>query len=374
MLTCHQTPRKLFLVFLLMQMTTKSPDLSYLNIGLSTPLTDYYSFLPKKIPLPTFYTAEEREMLVGTSLSDALDQKLSSLELEFKALRERTEPLEWAHKAWWHEEVGRLTFEDWLLVDAVYRSRALELPRDVGDAMVPVLDMANHASDGQCNARFELDGNGNVLLLVRDGKSVKEGEEITIMYGCGGACEMMFSYGFIEQGAVSARELFLGLEIPHDDPLRLPKYHYAKEAPGVRIFTDNTGRIRWDSDFIWWACINEEDGLDFDLLQTVDGDRQLQALWRGSTIHASDLKATLFADPRKDLFELRAVVMIQERVEKQGEELSSGLTDLAAQIHKRYESYQTIARLRELELELLTASYTTLDDQVCNSKEPAHSV
>ena len=61
----------------------------------------------------------------------------------------------------------------------MYRSRALEFP-GIGDAMVPCIDMANHASGDATVALYETDEHGNGLLLLREGKELHKGEEITI--------------------------------------------------------------------------------------------------------------------------------------------------------------------------------------------------
>ena len=233
------------------------------GFGVHGPFTDYVKFLPKEIPgFPTFYTPDERDLLFGTSLSAALDQKLTSLEREFDALRDASRNIQWCQKAWWDDLAGKLEFHDWKLADALYRSRALDLPRGAGVGMVPVVDMANHASDDRYNARFEVDHDQEqVLLVVRDDRSITQGDEVTIMYGVGGACEMIFSYGFLEEHASSAREVFLGLSFPSDDPLKMAKIRFAEEAPGVRLYVDEADHIQWESTYIWWACVNHEDGL-----------------------------------------------------------------------------------------------------------------
>ena len=71
------------MIFLLLQITHSSPDLDGNNLGVANPLTDYVAFLPEDFSLPTFYSEEERELLQGTSLADAVEQKLRSLENEF---------------------------------------------------------------------------------------------------------------------------------------------------------------------------------------------------------------------------------------------------------------------------------------------------
>jgi hypothetical protein len=77
----------------------------------------------------------------------------------------------------------KVTFDDWMRVDAMYRSRALEFP-GVGDAMVPCIDMANHASGDATEALYETDDDGDALLLLREGKNIAPGGEVTITYIC----------------------------------------------------------------------------------------------------------------------------------------------------------------------------------------------
>ncbi|RMD44595.1 hypothetical protein DV735_g494, partial [Chaetothyriales sp. CBS 134920] len=315
-----QTPRLLIMIFLIYQMTIAGSEEARQAPSAPGPLTDYVKFLPKEIILPTFYSEQERELLIGTSLEGALEQKLASLEKEFTHLRAATESISWCRKLWWDGESADLQFEDWKLVDALYRSRALELPKGLGDSMAPVVDMANHSY--AYNARFEVDSNGDANLVVRDGVTISAGEEITIIYGCGGACEMLFSYGFMDASATSARELFLDLVMPEDDPLRTAKIQYAAVAPGVRLFEDQNGQVGWESDFVWWACVNEEDGLEFKVLQAYDRQPELKAFWKGRPFEAEELHTILMADSLRDIFVLRATVLVLQRVEDQGTKLA----------------------------------------------------
>jgi hypothetical protein len=186
--------------------------------GVSSPFTEYVKYLPMEL-LPTFWSPTECELLTGTTLAPALTAKLSSLHREFEQLQNATSNLPWCAEQWWDEVDGIIEFDDWLQVDAFYRSRALEYP-GVGDCMVPCIDMANHSSGSGTAAIYEVDDQGNAVLLLRDGKDIEQDDEITITYGDDkGACEMLFSYGFIEDEMQSARELFLDLSIPGDDPL-----------------------------------------------------------------------------------------------------------------------------------------------------------
>ncbi|KAE8153869.1 SET domain-containing protein [Aspergillus avenaceus] len=318
-----RTARGAILIFLILQITYSTPDFAneHHRIGLSNPWTEYVQYMPSSILLPTFYTSEERELLRGTSLKMAVDAKMASLEKEFEHFAESTEEIGWCQKHWWDEETGKLTFHDWKYIDAVYRSRMVDLPR-CGHAMVPCIDMANHAPEDTVKALYEEDTEGNAVLQLRPGRGLHKDEEVTISYGADKpASEMIFSYGFLEQERGSAKEILLDLEIPDDDPLKVAKNLFCKSAPGIRLSdapgaeTDST---IWDSPLVWWICVNEEDGLDFEVLQTNDGDRELKATWRGEELkHPGDLNPLLSKDDRWEIFQLRAVVTILDRLESQ---------------------------------------------------------
>jgi hypothetical protein len=164
------------LTFLLLQATICCPDTGH--IGVLNPLTEYIKFLPDEL-LPTFWSEEEQDLLEGTTLKPAVRAKLNSLLREFEAFRVATASIDWCTKYWWDEDNGLVTLEDWMRVDAMYRSRALEFP-GAGDCMMPCVDMANHASGDAAAALYETDANGNGLLLLREGRSVAKGEELTI--------------------------------------------------------------------------------------------------------------------------------------------------------------------------------------------------
>lgn len=163
-----------------MQITHSSPD-SGEAVGVSNPLTEYVKFLPETVPLPTFWSDEERDILNGTSLAPAVEQKLRSLSDEFDFLREKTRDIAWCNGVWWDEDTGHLTVDDWKQVDAMYRSRALDLP-GTGHAMVPCVDVANHASGDETMAVYDTDANGNAILQLRADKTLHDCQEITITF------------------------------------------------------------------------------------------------------------------------------------------------------------------------------------------------
>lgn len=350
-----------------MQASTACP-LFTVKRGLSTPFTEYIKYLPTEL-LPTFWTEPERQLLVGTTLAPALSAKLNSLYREFEQLRLATRDIAWCSQEWWNEVDGVISFNDWLQVDAMYRSRALEFP-GVGHCMVPCIDMANHAAGSATSARYEIDDQGNALFLLRDDKAVDADGEITITYGDDkGACEMIFSYGFIEDTMDSARELFLNLIIPENDPLARPKASLANCAPGFKI-THRGDKIGWDGEYVWLIAINAEDGLSFKIQQTLAGEQELVATWKEDPItDFDDLKSILQQDPLWDVFQLRAAVILQDRIAAQLTALYGSEDDVAQVAHGegteiRQRPWQLAMRLRELEGELLEQAYSHFEDMV----------
>ncbi|KAF2269870.1 SET domain-containing protein [Lojkania enalia] len=354
------TTRGAVLIFLLMQATISCPTIK--DIGVHNPLTEYIKFLPDEL-LPTFWTEEEQELLSGTTLRPAVRAKLNSLLREFELLRIATENITWCTEYWWDEDNGSLSFEDWMRVDAMYRSRALEFP-GVGDCMVPCVDMANHASGEVTAAIYETDGDGNGLLLLRDGKNIAKDGEITITYGDDkGACENIFSYGFLEDTVASARAMFLGLDIPDDDPLKPAKVAINTAAPGIRLF-EKEGTIAWESEYVWLIAVNEEDGLDFKMKQTIDGKREVQAFWKQNELNdTSKLRSYLEEDPLWDVYQLRAVMLVHNRIEEQLHSLGE-VGDPERDAGIREIPWRLARRLRTLESDMLGRAQSALVDQV----------
>ncbi|GAB7353737.1 hypothetical protein MBLNU459_g4133t2 [Dothideomycetes sp. NU459] len=229
--------------------------------------------------------------------------------------------------------------------------------------------MANHSSGDSTVAIYETDQDGNALLLLRDGGRVEQDGEITITYGDKkGACEMLFSYGFIEEGLGSARELFLDLSIPEDDPLGRAKAAVADCAPGFKIFETAEG-LHWEGDYIWPICVNEEDGLQFQIQQTVEGVSELKASWKGLELtNFRDFRDTLVQDRHWDVFQLRAVSILQDRIASQLTALYGSDDEVNAVLHGqgtavRERPWQLAVQLRTLEGELLEKAYGYFEDK-----------
>ncbi|KAI9678009.1 MAG: hypothetical protein M1817_005953 [Caeruleum heppii] len=342
-----QTARGAILLYLLLQITITSPDCVE-RIGVSGPFTQYVQFLAP-VPLPTRWSVEEQRLLDGTSLKAALKAKSSRMTREFEHIKQTTASIPWCQRVWWQDE--HLTIDDWLLVDAWYRSRALGFAV-AGDAMVPCIDMLNHAVGEETSAYFDTDKEGNAVLLLPPGKTYSKGDEVTISYGDKkSASEMLFSYGFIETDAMTTSALTLDLEVPADDPLKAVKENHATAAPAVRLSFDG-GSAKWDSQFVWLACVNEEDGLQVHVLQAVDGARELKIFWKehDMTHDVGSLEALLMADPYAEIFRLRAHAIIQQRVEEQIDRLEETSAAMAeAQGPIQADIWTSITHLRSLE-------------------------
>lgn len=136
------------------------------------------------------------------------------------------------------------------------------------------------------------------------------------------ASEMLFSYGFLETNRTEAREILLNFDIPEDDPLALPKKVFCQNDTGIRIMAtqslEGKREVTWKSAFTWLACVNEEDGLQFELAQTIDGGREMETSWKGKMVESpSHLLELLAIDPLWKIFQLRATVLLLERLETQ---------------------------------------------------------
>lgn len=337
------------------------------KIGITNPFSHYLKFIPLDIPLPTFWTAAERALLVGTTLETAIEAKAKSLDREFKMLQKATASISWCGRHWWNVDTGHLSIDDWTRMDAIYRSRSLDM-LGAGHAIVPCIDMANHASRDDTTASYDVDPDGNAILVLRHGKSCESGEEIAITYGeTKSACEMLFSYGFIEASMPNAQGLYLDLEIPDDDPLKIPKMAVFNASPGFRIFTRNNF-ISWEGSFVWLLCVNEEDGLEFRLLQMNDGKRELQVFWHDTEIKdISNLDLLLKEENLWDVFNLRAIIIFQERIkaqlalfEKSGSQISEELSENEINSDTR----RNALRLRDLEQKLMQQAYEFFEQQV----------
>lgn len=229
--------------------------------------------------------------------------------------------------------------------------------------MVPCLDLVNHSLE-PC-ARFEETGKDEVVLLLDQGSNVRAGEEITINYGSEkSAAEMLFSYGFIDTDS-SARSLLLPLVPMEDDPLAKAKLHIFDAAPSLKI-SDVGGTPEWEAPFIFLMCLNEEDGLSFGTLQANDGSKQLRMHWQGVDVtdKPDQFRDLISGHELRPIFELRAVTIVLEHVERQLNRLKSNIALEDAPGIARAEIIQAALRLRTLETVVLERMLIALTNEV----------
>ncbi|KAF4977849.1 hypothetical protein FZEAL_5692 [Fusarium zealandicum] len=306
--------------------------------------------------------------VAGHQIKVALEAKLSALGNEFDELHEKSSGLAFWNSLFWEKETA--TIQDWILVDAWYRSRCLELPR-AGDAMVPGLDMANHSH--RPNAYYEEDDKDDIVLLQRPGVEVTGGEEVTISYGEKSPAEMLFSYGFIDRDS-AIHELTLPLEALPDDPLGKAKIHVFKSRPSLKL-ARSEGKLTWCSPFAYLMCLNEEDGLEFRVLQDADGERELKLFWQDKdvTARANDFESLIEDHPLCQVFRLRVVAVLHEVVSTQLAHLPSEISyDQPEPLRRaglvREEYIRAAETLREIEASVLESATEALEQQVRNRR------
>ncbi|KAJ3570839.1 hypothetical protein NPX13_g5595 [Xylaria arbuscula] len=335
----HQSSRGDILLFLLTQLVLSSPDYAG-GQGAATAWTQYMKLLPAHVPVPTLWSASDLSFLRGTSLQFAVTAKLAALAKEFDHIRDATSDLpQWSALI----EAGEITLSDWILVDALYRSRSLALPRS-GEAMVPCLDLVNHASPATA------------------GEKVARQEEITIDYGHDkSAAEMLFSYGFIDSDS-NAKSLVLPVRPMEDDPLAKAKLYAFRSAPILKITDSETGVPQWEAPFIYLMCLNDEDGLHFKVLQENDGSQDLRMFWQDADItrDAESMETLIDGHELCQVFRLRAVTVALQMIRQQLDVLKDNSTQA---LNEGTHIVLVASRLRAIEQDLLERALKMVEQE-----------
>ena len=318
----------------------------------------YIKFLPEAISVPTTWGEAERCLLTGTSLdavtppfdftcggiltrgAQAVSSKLTSLTNEHARFISSISAFPWAEQF-----TSAVTLEVYIHLDSLYRSRVLSLPHS--PALVPVLDFANHTTPA--NAFYVLE---NDALVLRAKGPLREGEEVTIDYSAGekSAAEMLFSYGFIEEGREVVGGMVVGVgSVVGDDPLGGAKRRVWGKEPVLRL-REEEGEVGWECEFIWYvgtffcavggrlignrlAVVNAEDGLDFKVLQKEDGGRELVMFWRDREVEARGVPELVRESEMAKVYRLRAVVVLMSAVQEMLGELE-GSEEACVQVHE----------------------------------------
>ena len=223
----------------------------------------------------------------------------------------------------------------------------------------------NHSH--QHTAYFEENDGQGVSLLLCDGADIPQGAEITINYGQDkSAAEMLFSYGFIEPTSMTRNGLSLPLKLMDDDPLLKAKLHVFRQAPTLKISEDENGIPEWSAPFVHLMCLNEEDGLDFRILQQTDGLQDLKMYWQQSDVTdvPGTFKDIIGGHDLQKIFELRAVSVVLEMVQQQLERLNIHENGSTVPEVVRAETLYAATELRNIEADLLKRTLEVLDNEV----------
>lgn len=329
---------------------------------------DYRAFLPHEAFLPTQWTENERELLAGTSLEPAVRAKLLALTGEFEFVREKSSDIPFWNDLLWLKKSVKL--QDWIMLDAWYRSRCLELPRS-GHSMVPFLDMVNHSPTP--TAYYDENSKDEVVLSLRPGVSLSKGDEITISYGDKSAAEMLFSYGFLDATSESG-SLVLPLEPFPDDPLRIAKLYAYGEQPKVHVSLDEQGVTKWESPFAYLMCVNEEDGLEFRILQDVEGNQEMRVFWQEEDVseRTRDFETLIQSHAISEVLKLRVVTVVHGCLQEQLQKLkpSQDLDALYANSALGEECKKATTALRRIETTVLEKVLEGLENEVSHRLRP----
>lgn len=288
-----------------------------------------------------------------------MSAKLFALEKEFDHIQSAVVDL-----SWWNELIGTgnaVTIGDWILLDAIYRSRSLALPKS-GESMVPCLDLVNHSD--HATAYYEENSKGEIMLLLRNGEKVPEKHELTIDYGHEkSAAEMLFSYGFINSTSIT-KSVVLPVRPLDDDPLAKAKLHVFGSSPTLRITDDSTGGLEWDAPFIYLMCLNDEDGLQFKILQETDGSQHLKMFWQDIDVteDVGDIKNLIKGHELAQVFRLRATAIVHDIIRQQLEALKAHEGHTLTE-NERPDILIASSQLRAAEKDLLDRLFQVLEHE-----------
>jgi hypothetical protein len=337
----------------------------------SHPWTEYLRFLPVDVLVPTQWSTDERKLLDGTSLKAAVHAKLSALTSEFDLVFDKSCNMPFWYGVLWENEPRRV--QDWIMLDAWYRSRCLELPLSEV-SMVPYLDMANHSREP--TAYYDEDIKDDVVLMMRPGMRVVKGEEITISYGTDKpAAEMLFSYGFLDsmEGEEADGRLVLPFEVNGDDPLAKAKLMVFGQPPKVHLSATKEGAVTWECPFAYLSCVNEEDGLEFKLLQDVEDNRELRVFWQEEDVtdRVSNFEAVIKEHRIYALVRLRAVATLQACLEDELQQLRSQqyYDTLSSNPAVREHCKVAAGALRGIESAILEKAVEAMETEVCEMEQ-----
>jgi hypothetical protein len=121
-------------------------------------------------------------------------------------------------------------------------------------------------------------------------------------------------------------------------------------------------------------CVNEEDGLEFRVLQQTDGARQLRVFWQDADVtdRTSDFKSLIRTHPLSAVIRLRVVTVVQVALGAQLERLQSSTPpDAAPSSLQREACFRAALALREIETGILERAIEALEEEVSTAPPQA---
>jgi hypothetical protein len=186
-------------LWIAMALASQRPDrLPYLG---SLPESSSYDALPRR-----WSDDDLRDLLDGTSLYERAGSAKRGAARDYALLKELFETTELDVKHESRDETARIIpifatpfppFEIFSDMLAAVSSRAFQIGNtDQGVAMVPLLDLCDHArgADGRKNISYEQQQDGS--MLVKSIVALRPGECLKLTYGARGNAQLLLNYGF----------------------------------------------------------------------------------------------------------------------------------------------------------------------------------
>ena len=308
------------------------------DVGPANPWTDYLVYYVASNPnLPTRWNSKERKCLWGTTLERLADRKLETLKAEFVFIIEQTLDIQWCSEVWWthHDRHNQhdtaMTFADFLYADGVYRSRAMELDQ-VGNCLVPIMDMANHDSEENYVGTYIFDKETqHAEIGLEFGRYINTSKfpiEVTINYGWHKTpADTLMTYGLVQPRSCAAG---LDLYIPEDRQYEIVVrvlQQVLSLPPVCHIRDAGNGNWSFESLFFEVIALTEEDGLEIVVeegasevaqdgsnigSEDADSDLPITLLFRGETVRdASHLLDMMRADEKAEEFQARYLSLVK---------------------------------------------------------------
>lgn len=248
--------------------------------------------------------------------------------------------------------------------------------------MVPFIDLVNHSS--RSNVQYDVDEiSGDVILKLKTGAVIEEGEELYLNYGADkSASEMLFSYGFIEKTTLF--EFLIG-HIPNSVkmPAVMPNQDEKLECWGRRFGTPmmtisgKKGNLELESPFVYFLMLVGKDGLRLKEITRPDDPNfhDVRALWHDIDItdRLDNMEIILKRHPQKELFDIRAMFIYHALINHQMQ-LMQEAEDFEAQFDldelplDKQRIHNAASELRAIESTLIDSAMDIVQDWVSSEK------